>query len=92
LENVQPDDALECEQLEQDAVLRQGCFVLSVEFQRTDNGDGSDDDFYNGEPDVSEVDAVGCFAVCSDCERDHGCDPDDERGRDELQNTVPESL
>jgi hypothetical protein len=92
LDNVQSNDALEGEQLEQDPMLRQSCLVLSIEFQCADNGNGSDDDFDNGEPDVREVDAVGGFAVCSDCERDDGCDPDDESGWDELQNTIPEAL
>jgi hypothetical protein len=32
--------------------------VLSVELQCADNGNGGDDDFDDGEPDVRKVDAV----------------------------------
>jgi hypothetical protein len=89
LENVQANDALEREELEQDAMLRQSSLVLSVKLQCADNGNGSDDDFDNAEPDVRKVDAVRGFAVYAGCERYGGYDPDEESGGDELQDTVP---
>jgi hypothetical protein len=89
LENVQADDALEREELEQDAMLRQSGLVVAVESQSAENGNGSDDDFDDAEPEVCKVDAVGRFAVFADCERYGGCDPDEESSGDELQDTVP---
>lgn len=92
MQDVEANDALECEEFEQDLVLLQLCLMLLVEPQTIQNSHGWEDDLQDGEPDVGEVYAVRCFAVRSSCERCDCCDPNDNRGWNELQSAVPHSL
>jgi hypothetical protein len=73
-------------------VLLQLRLVLLVKPQAAQDRNGRDDEFPHREPDVSEVRAVGLFAVAADSKRNDGCDPDDEGGGDELEDAVPVAL
>jgi hypothetical protein len=52
LEDVQTNDALKREELEYNTMLRQEWLMVAVESQRSENGNGSDDDFDYTEPDM----------------------------------------
>jgi hypothetical protein len=92
LEDVYADDAFECEELEDYAVLLQYLFESAVESQTVDNCYDSDDDLEYGDPDVCEVYAVGLLAICSDRKGDDCCKPDNNARGDELEHPVPHPL
>jgi hypothetical protein len=92
LDDVYADDAFECEELEDDAVLLQYLLESAVESQTVENCYDSDDDLEYGDPYVCEVYAVRLLAVCSDCKGDDCCKPDDNARGNELKHSVPHTL
>ena len=92
LEEVDPDDAFEGEELEDGAVWLQDALEAVVEFQHVHNGYHRDDGLEDSEPDVGKVDAVGLRAVCSGCKGDDCCEPDDDAHGNELEDAVPHAL
>jgi hypothetical protein len=92
LDDVYADDAFECEELEDYAVLLQYLFESPIEPQTVENCYDSDDDLDYGDPYVCEVYAVRLLAVCSDCKGDDCCKPDNNARGNELKHSVPYPL
>lgn len=73
-------------------MFKQLCFVPGVEAQTGQDGYGCHNDVQDGDPDVCKVHAVALFAVDSDGECDDGRYPDDDTGRNELEDSIPDAL
>jgi len=92
LRNIQPNNALECPQLQHNSMLLQPRLVLVVEPQTARNRHARYDEVNHRDPDVCEVRAVALLAVPAEGERSGACDPDKDAGGNELQDAVPDEL
>lgn len=92
LRDIQPNNALECEELEQDPMLEQLRLHAAIKSQTADDRHGRHNELEDGDPQMRKVHAVGLSAILADSERDDGADPDDDRGGNELQDAVPDAL
>lgn len=92
LRDVQSNNTLEREELEQDPMLQQLRLHAAIKSQAAQDRHGGDDELEDGDPQMCKVHAVRLSAVLADSERDNGADPDDDGGRDELKDAVPDAL
>ena len=101
LDDAGEDDEFEVDEFAKGSVAGHGSLEASVEAQDGEDGHGDEDGPEGGDPDVSEMDVVGCVAECpgglggflgdEEDGPDHGVEEDDDPGSLEPLEAAAES-
>jgi hypothetical protein len=92
LGDIEPNDTLECKELEQDPMLQQLRLIAAIESQAAQDRDSSNDKFKDCDPEMREVDAIGLPAVLAYGEGDNRPNPDNDTGGNKLKDSKPDAL